>query len=69
VAVIGIYTRADDPCLVGITGLIIAGPCDVFIIRTILMRSFIVAFSAMLPPALAFFDLSQSASGWVNAAD
>jgi len=32
---------------------------DVFIIRTILMRSFIVAFSAMLP-ALAFFDLSQS---------
>ena len=33
---------------------------DVFIIRSILMRSFIVAFSAMLPPALAFFDLSQS---------
>ena len=33
---------------------------DVFIIRTILMRSFIVAFSAMLPPALAFFDLSQA---------
>ena len=33
---------------------------DVFIIRTILMRSFIVAFSAMLPPALAFFDLSRS---------
>ena len=32
---------------------------DVFIIRSILMRSFIVAFSAMLPPALAFFDLSQ----------
>ena len=33
---------------------------DVFVIRTILMRSFIIAFSAMLPPALAFFDLSQS---------
>jgi len=33
---------------------------DVFMVRTILMRSFIVAFSAMLPPALAFFDLSQS---------
>ena len=33
---------------------------DVFIIRSILMRSFIVAFSAMLPPALAFFDLSQA---------
>jgi hypothetical protein len=34
---------------------------DVFVIRSILMRSFIVAFSAMLPSALAFFDLSQSA--------
>jgi hypothetical protein len=34
---------------------------DVFVIRSILMRSFIVAFSAMLPPALALFDLSQSA--------
>jgi hypothetical protein len=33
---------------------------DVFVIRSILMRSFIVAFSAMLPPALALFDLSQS---------
>jgi hypothetical protein len=33
---------------------------DVFVIRSILMRSFIVAFSAMLPSALAFFDLSQS---------
>jgi hypothetical protein len=33
---------------------------DVFVIRSILMRSFIIAFSAMLPPALALFDLSQS---------
>jgi hypothetical protein len=33
---------------------------DVFVIRSILMRSFIVAFSAMLPPALALFDLSHS---------
>ena len=33
---------------------------DVFLIRSILMRSFIIAFSAMLPPALALFDLSQS---------
>jgi len=33
---------------------------NVFVIRSVLMRSFIVAFSAMLPPALAFFDLSQS---------
>ena len=30
---------------------------DVFVIRVVLMRSFIVAFSAMLPPALALFDL------------
>ena len=34
---------------------------DVFVIRSVLMRSFIIAFSAMVPPALAFFDLSQSA--------
>jgi len=33
---------------------------DVFAIRAVLMRSFIVAFSAMLPPALALFNLSQS---------
>jgi len=33
---------------------------DVFVIRSILMRSFIIAFSAMLPPALALFDMSQS---------
>ena len=33
---------------------------DVFVIRAVLMRSFIIAFSAMLPPALALFDLSQS---------
>jgi cellulose synthase/poly-beta-1,6-N-acetylglucosamine synthase-like glycosyltransferase len=33
---------------------------DVYLIRLVLMRSFIIAFSAMLPPALAFFDLSQS---------
>jgi hypothetical protein len=33
---------------------------DVFVIRSVLMRSFIIAFSAMLPPALALFDLSQS---------
>jgi hypothetical protein len=33
---------------------------DLFIIRSVLMRSFIIAFSAMLPPALALFDLSQS---------
>ena len=34
---------------------------DIFVIRSVLMRSFIIAFSAMLPPALALFDLSQSA--------
>ena len=33
---------------------------DVYVIHSILMRSFIIAFSAMLPPALALFDLSQS---------
>ena len=33
---------------------------DIFVIRSVLMRSFIIAFSAMLPPALALFDLSQS---------
>ncbi len=33
---------------------------DVFVIRSVLMRSFIIAFSAMLPPALALFDLSQA---------
>jgi hypothetical protein len=33
---------------------------DIFIIRSLLMRSFIIAFSAMLPPALALFDVSQS---------
>jgi hypothetical protein len=33
---------------------------DVFVIRSVLMRSFIIAFSAMVPPALALFDLSQS---------
>ena len=33
---------------------------DVFVIRSVLMRSFMIAFSAMLPPALALFDLSQS---------
>ncbi len=33
---------------------------DVFVIRSVLMRSFIIAFSAMLPPALALFDLSHS---------
>jgi len=33
---------------------------DVFVIRSVLMRSFIIALSAMMPPALALFDLSQS---------
>ena len=33
---------------------------DVYLIRTVLMRSFIVAISAMMPPLLALFDLSQS---------
>ena len=33
---------------------------DVFIIRSVLLRSFIVACSALLPPALVLFDLSQS---------
>ena len=33
---------------------------DIFVIRSVLMRSFMIAFSAMLPPALALFDLSQS---------
>ena len=33
---------------------------DAFVIRSVLMRSFIIAFSAMLPPTLALFDLSQS---------
>ena len=40
---------------------------DVFIIRSILMRSFIVAFSAMLPPALALFDLSQSVTWRISS--
>ena len=34
---------------------------DVFLIRTVLMRSFIVAISAMMPPLLGLFDLSHSA--------
>jgi hypothetical protein len=34
---------------------------DIFVIRSVLLRSFLIAFSAMLPPALALFDLSQSA--------
>ena len=33
---------------------------DIFIIRTVLMRSFIVAISAMMPPLFALFNLSQS---------
>lgn len=34
---------------------------DVFIIRSVLLRSFIVICSALLPPALTLFDLSHSA--------
>jgi hypothetical protein len=33
---------------------------DLYLIRTVLMRSFIVAISAMMPPLLALFDLSHS---------
>jgi len=33
---------------------------DVHIIRTVLLRSFIVTCSALLPPALVLFDLSHS---------
>lgn len=32
---------------------------DVYLIRTVLMRSFIVAISAMMPPLLALFNLSH----------
>ena len=32
---------------------------DVYLIRTVLMRSFIVATSAMMPPLLGLFDLSH----------
>ena len=34
---------------------------DVFIIRAVLLRSFIVICCALLPASLALFDLSQSA--------
>ena len=34
---------------------------DVFIIRSVLLRSFVVICSALLPPALTLFDLSHSA--------
>jgi hypothetical protein len=34
---------------------------DVYLIRTVLMRSFIVAVAAMMPPLLALFDLSHTA--------
>lgn len=33
---------------------------DVFMIRAVLLRSFIVTCSALLPPALVLFDLSHS---------
>jgi|SRR4029079_18578095 len=32
---------------------------DVFIVRALLLRSFVVTCSALLPPALALFDLSH----------
>jgi hypothetical protein len=32
---------------------------DVFIVRAVLLRSFVVTCSALLPPALALFDLSH----------
>ena len=34
---------------------------DVYLIRTVLLRSFIVAIAAMTPPLLALFDLSHTA--------
>jgi hypothetical protein len=33
---------------------------DIYLIRTVLLRSFIVAISAMMPPVLGLFDLSHS---------
>ena len=33
---------------------------DVYLIRTVLLRSFIVAIAAMMPPLLALFDLSPT---------
>jgi len=33
---------------------------DVYLIRTVLLRSFIVAIAAMMPPLLALFDLSPA---------
>jgi len=58
----GSITYAGFAALIVIFRQIIGGRVssyDVFVIRVVLMRSFIVAFSAMLPPALALFDLSQ----------
>jgi hypothetical protein len=56
-------TYAGFAALVVIFRQIIGGSVsryDVFVIRSTLMRSFIVVLSAMLPAALALFDLSQS---------
>jgi hypothetical protein len=57
-------TYAGFAALIVIFRQIIGGEVsnyDVFIIRSVLMRSFIVICSALLPPALALFDLSHSA--------
>ena len=57
----GSITYAGFAALIVIFRQIIGGRVssyDVFVVRVVLMRSFIVA-SAMLPPALALFDLSH----------
>jgi hypothetical protein len=56
-------TYAGFAALIVIIRQIIGGGVssfDVYLIRNVLMRSFIVATSAMMPPLLALFELSQS---------